>query len=150
MQTQEIRWQQRLQNYHRALDQLDSVVNDLDLTISDDQLKAAFSALEKRGVILYFEFIHELAWNVMKDYFLFQGNSNITGSRDASREAFKQGLVENGEGWMSMIKSRNQTSHTYNEDTADFIFINALREYYPLFVAFQTKMTSLSNGQENL
>ncbi|NEN25562.1 hypothetical protein G3O08_18880 [Cryomorpha ignava] len=44
--------------------------------------------------------------------------TGITGSRDATREAFSNGLVEDGEVWMEMIKSRNQSSHTYNEDLA--------------------------------
>ena len=69
--------------------------------------------LEKQGLIQTFEFTHELAWNVMKDYFAWQGNPAITGSRDTAREAFQKGLIEDGEGWMEMIKSRNQTSHTY-------------------------------------
>ena len=50
------------------------------------------SDLEKQGLIQAFEFTHELAWNVMKDYFAFQGNSSITGSRDAVRESFASGL----------------------------------------------------------
>jgi nucleotidyltransferase substrate binding protein (TIGR01987 family) len=79
------------------------------------------SDLEKQGVIQAFEFTHELAWNVMKDYFSWQGNPNITGSRDAIREAFNKGLITEGDGWMEMIKSRNQTSHTYNKLVANEI-----------------------------
>ena len=65
--------------------------------------------LEEQGLIQRFEFTHELAWNVLKDYFEYQGNTAITGSRDATREAFNKGLIENGEEWMVMIKSRNQS-----------------------------------------
>jgi hypothetical protein len=39
----------------------------------------ALSDLEKQGLIRAFEFTHELAWNVMKDYFAYQGNPAITG-----------------------------------------------------------------------
>ena len=48
----------------------------------------------------------------MEDYFAWQGNPVITGSRDAAREASHKRLVEDGEGWMEMIKGSNQTSHT--------------------------------------
>jgi len=48
----------------------------------------------------------------MKDYFEYQGTTSIMGSRDAVREAFQRGLVADGEGWMEMLQSRNQTSHT--------------------------------------
>ena len=67
----------------------------------------------KEGLIQRFEYTHELAWNVMKDYAVYQGNSNVGGSRDASREAFQMNLVTDGQVWMDMISSRNKTSHTY-------------------------------------
>lgn len=53
--------------------------------------------LEQQGLIQAFEFTHELAWNVMRDYFFWQGNAAIAGSRDATREAFAKGLLEDGE-----------------------------------------------------
>jgi nucleotidyltransferase substrate binding protein (TIGR01987 family) len=46
---------------------------------------------------------------------------NIFGSKDATREAFGAGLIENGEAWMLMIESRNATTHTYDEKTAGAI-----------------------------
>lgn len=102
----DIRWHQRLENFSKALLQLESAV------MLSKQRK--LSALEELGLIQAFEFTHELAWNLMRDYFYYQGNNEITGSRDASRESFKMGLVQNGEAWMEMIRSRNQSSHTYN------------------------------------
>jgi len=45
-----------------------------------------------------------------------------------------------------MIKSRNQTSHTYNRATADEIVRNILDRYYGLFQAFLEKMTDLSEA----
>jgi len=56
-------------------------------------------------------------------------NKDIYGSRDTIRESFKLGLIENGDNWMDMINSRNQTSHTYNEGTADEIVKNIQDTY---------------------
>ena len=81
----------------------------------------------------------------MKDYFVYQGNPAITGSRDAIRTAFKQGLVVDGEGWMEMIKSRNQTAHTYNESIAIEIAERILARYQDLFVQFQQRMQGLAS-----
>jgi len=39
-------------------------------------------------VIQGFEFVHELAWNVLKDFLEFEGIQGIVGSRGAVREAF--------------------------------------------------------------
>ncbi len=107
----DIRWTQRFSNFNQALSQLESAV--------ELARKRELTELEKQGLIQAFEFTHELAWNVIKDYFIHQGNHQITGSRDAIRTAFNVGLIEDGEAWMETIKSRNKSSHTYNEETAN-------------------------------
>ena len=136
MQTHDIRWKQRLENYKKALLQLQNAVY-----IGKNR---SFSELEEQGLIQAFEFTHELAWNVMKDYLYYQGNNTITGSRDATREAFHVGLIEDGDSWMEMIKSRNKTSHTYNNEIAVEIVNKILALYFPLLVALQNKMELLS------
>ena len=64
MPTADLRWRQRFDNFQRAL-----------------------LVLEQQGLIQGFEFTHELAWNLLKDYLQHQGISGIIGSRDASRLA---------------------------------------------------------------
>ena len=73
------------------------------------------SELEKQGLIQAFEFTHELAWNVLKDYLEAQGFAELIGSKNATQQAFKNGLLEDGEAWMDMIRARNLTSHTYQD-----------------------------------
>jgi len=130
-----LRWVERLENYNAALAQLQKAV----------ELSGArpLSDLEKQGAVQAFEFTHELAWNLLKDYFEFQGTMSLTGSRDASREAFQRGLVSSGDVWMEMIKSRNLTSHTYNLKIADDIAKKALGEYFAAFVELSQRMKSL-------
>jgi len=41
---------------------------------------------------------------------------------------------------MDMIKSRNKSSHTYNEETANEIYYKNLNEYYPVFEKFRIIM----------
>ena len=134
----DIRWKQRFANYCRALRQLRSAV----LLSKEREL----SELEQQGLIQGFEFVHELAWNVIKDFFEYQGNSSIMGSRDATREAFKRNLIVDGEGWMDMIVSRNKSSHTYNEATADEIAEKIVLHYFKLFEEFKTRMNGLSEA----
>ena len=83
-----------------------------------------------------------------KDILTYQGNQTIYGSRDATRAAFKLGLIENGETWMSMIKSRNQTSHTYNEETAQAIIEEIISNYYREFIQLQNKFETLRANEE--
>src|SRR5690606_3325991 len=97
----------------------------------------------KEGLIQRFEYTHELAWNVMKDFLANAGNTGIYGSKDATREAFAAELIHDGDIWMDMIRSRNKTLHTYNEETADDIFIKILQHYHPEFLLFRDKMEAL-------
>lgn len=132
----DVRWKQRLSNFLPAFNQLKSAV--------ELAKQRTLSDLEKQGLIQSFEFTHELAWNVMKDYLDYQGSNQITGSRDATREAFQRGLIEQGDQWMEMIKSRNQTSHTYNKNVADEIVQKIQTEYFDQFAKFLQRMTELS------
>jgi nucleotidyltransferase substrate binding protein (TIGR01987 family) len=76
-----------------------------------------------------FEFTFELAWNMLKDYLEEQGFTDLHGSKNAIRVAFREGLLENGETWMDMARSRNESSHTYNVATANEI-VNAILNSY--------------------
>ena len=98
---QDIRWIQRFNHFTKALSQLRDAV--------ELAQKRPLSKLEAQGLIQAFEFTHELAWNTLKDFLEERGVQNLYGSRDATREAFKTGLIENGEAWMNMIQSRNLT-----------------------------------------
>ena len=131
---EDIRWKQRFSNYKKALAQLTKFID-------QDEL----NELEKQGLIKVFEYTHELAWNLLKDYLQDQGIQNITGSKDSVREAFKVGLIEDGESWMDMIKDRNQTVHTYNESTAEAIATNIQTRFFALFVTLCEKMQVLND-----
>lgn len=153
MESKDIRWEQRFSNFNKALFKLDEAVKritedftiDEDGKINDDEF---LDDIFKEGLIQRFEYTHELAWNVMKDFLTHAGNTNIFGSKDATREAFAAGLILNGEIWMDMIKSRNKTSHTYNQETADNIFMKVMHDYIHEFLSFQGKMEKfLSDNQ---
>ena len=127
--TEDIRWKQRFDNYKRALHQLTLAVRLLE--------QRPLSDLEKQGLIQGFEFTHELAWNVLKDYLEHEGFQGLIGSRSTVREAFRRGLILDGEAWMDMIEKRNLSSHTYNQDVATNVVSAICVNYYPAFIALQ-------------
>lgn len=133
--TEDIRWKQRFDNYLRAFETLRRAVC---LARQRD-----LSELEQQGLIQSFEFTHELAWNVLKDYLEETGISGVIGSKGATREAFKNGLIQDGESWMEMIKSRNLSSHTYNQETAEEVATNILLRFYPAFEQMTATFTIL-------
>ena len=131
-QKKDLRWEQRFNNYKKALAQLQKFVDKGDL-----------SDLEEQGLIKAFEYTFELAWNVLKDYLNFQGVSEIHGSRDAFRIAFNRELINQGERWMDMVEDRIQTVHSYDEDTARKIADAILDVYHPLFLGLKDTMDQL-------
>lgn len=135
--SEEIRWKQRFSNFNKALTQLQKFID-----------KGELSELEAQGLVKAFEYTYELAWNTIKDFLEFSGQSDIYGSRDAIRKGFQLGLITDGDGWMDMLKSRNQTSHTYNEETAKQINNAVVTRYYDLFIRLKTKFEQLSGNDQ--
>ncbi|CAN1498387.1 HI0074, nucleotidyltransferase substrate binding protein, HI0074 family [Burkholderiaceae bacterium] len=133
---QDIRWKQRFSNYTRAFQSLTEAVE-----LSQQR---ALSSLEQQGLIQSFEFTHELAWKMLKDYLEYQGLTNLVGSRDASRFAFQNELIQDGEVWMQMIAARNQTSHTYNIKVAQAVVESILMQFYPAFNQLANKFGDLA------
>lgn len=129
----DIRWQQRFSNYRLALAQLGKFIE-----------KKNLNELEEQGLIQAFEYTHELAWKTLADFLKNKGNAEIYGSKDASREAFSLGIIEQGNIWMDMINSRNLSSHTYNKETTQQIVASIRNDYYKCFVSLEKKLCELS------
>lgn len=131
---QDIRWHQRFNNFKQAVTQMTKFIEKGDL-----------NELEQQGLIQSFEYNYELAWNTIKDYYESQGETNIQGSRDAIRLAFKRGLIADGNTWMEMIKSRTLTSHTYNQQIAEEVIADINNVYYAQFIKLRDTLESLTN-----
>lgn len=135
MTEKDIRWVQRFSNYQKALRQLEEAV---DLMKTRD-----LSQLEKQGMIQAFEYTHELAWKTLQDFLKSRGNTDIYGSRDATREAFQLGLIKDGKLWMEMIQSRNLSSHIYDESTAEEMIHLICDLYFEALEKLRIKMNDI-------
>ncbi|MFQ5543921.1 MAG: nucleotidyltransferase substrate binding protein [Nitrospiria bacterium] len=136
MKNEDIRWIQRFANFSKAFKQLTKFIE-----------KGALNELEELGLIQSFEHTHDLAWKTLKDFLENKGNRDIYGSRDATRAAFKLGLIKDGETWMDMIKSRNETTHSYNEETTKKIAAAIFEHYYTAFLELKNKLTVLKEQE---
>ncbi|WP_158729075.1 MULTISPECIES: nucleotidyltransferase substrate binding protein [unclassified Flavobacterium] len=132
MDKQDVRWKQRFEHFVNAFKQLKNA----------KQLRAErdFTELELQGVIQAFEVSQELSWKVMKDFLEEQGKTDLFGSKNAVKEAFNVGLIESGDVWFDMIKSRNLTSHIYDHAEIIAILDTILNVYVAAFISFETKM----------
>lgn len=134
----DIRWSQRFNHFKNAYAQLQEALGLMETR--------PLSNLEKQGTIQAFEFTYELAWNVLRDYLVWQGAETISGSRDAIREGFKRELISDGHTWLAMLQDRNRTVHTYNEETANQILNHLQHQYAPLFSEFLKTFNDKQNG----
>jgi len=104
------------------------------------RLNAALSEDIKKGDIVIdgtiqrFEFTFELSWKLMKGV-LAQNGIQAGTPRDAIKESYQAGMIEDGKGWIKILESRNQTSHIYNKSKAREIYRKIKKDYKKLFVA---------------
>lgn len=104
----EIRWQQRLVNFSKAMSQLDAACEEEE-----------YSDLERAGLVKIFEFSFELAWKTLKDLLFYEGYDEKN-PRDVLRRAFTAGYLDeaSAETALDALDKRNLLSHTYREETA--------------------------------
>lgn len=84
----------------------------------------------REAVIQCFEFVVELNWKLLK-HMLAEKDVIANTPRDVLKEAFAIGWIDNEEMWVRMIKDRNLSSHTYNEDLANEI-LGRIPTYTPM------------------
>lgn len=106
MSDQDIRWQQRFDNFKRAF---------LLLREAMESDRDKMSQLEKEGIIQRFEYTFELAWNVLKDRMEYDGISlDRISPKNVIRQAYASRYIADAEPWLKMIGDRNLMSHTYD------------------------------------
>ncbi len=76
----------------------------------------------RSGIIQNFEIAYELAWKMMKRWLETNINAESVDGvtrRELFRQAAENRLIDDVDLWMSFHAARNQTSHTYDNETAE-------------------------------
>lgn len=141
MDDMDVRWMQRMDHFRKALQQL----REAEALAETRQL----SKLEEQGMIQTFEYTHELAWNLLKDFLESRGAHSLYGSRDVVRTAFRRGVLTEGQVWMDMIDSRNLTSHTYDERIAQRVLSAIRKEYLASFEHLEERMQAFTRVSQD-
>ncbi len=103
--------------------------------------------MEEQGLIQSFKHNHELAWKTQKDYLEEQGYEELYGFKNVVRKAFEVELISSEEIWLNMIKSRNLSAQSYNEEVALGI-INAMTDhYFEQFCDLNLKLNQLAKQE---
>jgi nucleotidyltransferase substrate binding protein (TIGR01987 family) len=115
----ETQTKQSLENLGRALSRLKEALNvPIDNPLYID------------GTVQRFEFAIELYWKTLKRMLQDEGITLST-PRETLKQGFQIGWLGDEEVWLGMLRDRNETSHVYDEHTAETIYQH-IRTYYPV------------------
>jgi nucleotidyltransferase substrate binding protein (TIGR01987 family) len=120
---EDIRWQQRFQNFDRAVVLLREPM---------ERGVTSLTNLEKEGTVQRFEVTVELAWKILHDYLKSEGRivQPVT-PRNVIKEAFAAGILRDGQVWIDMLDHRNLLSHTYDAAAFDQAVLELRDRYFP-------------------
>lgn len=101
-----------------------------------------YDILTMTGGVALFEICFEQAWRAMKDILTDQGYSAAqTGSpKQILKLAYSAGMVQDEEKWLAMLASRNEVSHSYNEEIALGLMWTVKAKYIGMFEELQTEL----------
>lgn len=92
------------------------------------------------GVIQRFEFTCELAWKTTREFLLDQNFTELNSPKNTMRKAFAYGLIADEEDWVRLLNARNQTSHLYDDATAQQIYEQISTQFIILFEKLLLKL----------
>ncbi|TFD96997.1 HI0074 family nucleotidyltransferase substrate-binding subunit [Jeotgalibacillus sp. R-1-5s-1] len=108
-----------------SLNNLELAIARLEEALSED----ATNPLIVDGTIQRFEFTIELFWKTLKRALQSEGIETKT-PKEALKEAYQAGWLNDESAWLQMLKDRNETLHTYNEELAREILAH-IHQYFP-------------------
>jgi nucleotidyltransferase substrate binding protein (TIGR01987 family) len=90
-------------------------------------LDAPKDEFTRDAAIQRFEYSYELAWKLLKRYLSTEAGENVDGlaRRELFRIAKDNALLGDVTLWMTFHDARNRTSHVYNEQVANEVYLTA-------------------------
>lgn len=101
-----------------------------------------YDAVTEAGLVSLYQICLELSWKAMKQALEEQGYAEAqTGSpRKVIKCAYSAGMIDNEQGWIDALNSRNLLAHTYNDAVAQSIIEKTRSEYIPMFQKLETEL----------
>ncbi len=131
------RIKQRFSDFEKALERLREI-------LAEDVAKSSFLI---DGTIQRFEFTFELGWKLARATLEYH-ETDARGPRASIKEAFQEGTIYDGKGWLDMLEARNKTTHIYDQEKAFEIYTKIKESYYSLFEDLKIKVSELIEKME--
>lgn len=103
-----------------SIEEFKKAVNSLKIA-----LDAEINDLNRDATIQRFEFCVELAWKTSKKFM----GTNTSSPKQVIREMAQANLIDDVSFWLESIDQRNLSSHTYNEELAEKVYLFAKSFY---------------------
>lgn len=105
-----IKFQTKLKNYKNALARLHEGLK---------ESKSNCSLTMRDGIIWRFRLTMELALKAIREYLLSNVFNDVNTPKNVMKAAFAADIITNEDGWITILRDRNSTSHIYDEDDAN-------------------------------
>jgi len=112
------RWRLSLEKLGKSLSRLEEALNE-----------PHQNAFLIDATIQRFENCIELFWKTFRHLLALEGRETYS-PKESLQAAYQLGWIQDEQAWLGMLKDRNLTSHTYNEQLAEQI-VQHVRLYYP-------------------
>jgi nucleotidyltransferase substrate binding protein (TIGR01987 family) len=133
-----------LESWQKSIDSLERSIGAFkhakELSLDADILEGL-----KAGVVQNFEIVYEQSWKMTKRWLSANmGSEYVDGisRKELFRLAAKERLIDDFDAWLDFHRSRNETSHIYDQTTANEVFekaANFLNYAKNLYVAIESK-----------
>lgn len=97
------------------------------------------SEVTRAGILHAFEFTFELWWKYLQKYLDSTYVLEEHGPSNVIKVAFQNGVLEDGQAYMDMLRDRNLISHTYKENMAEEIYLRIKGEHINSLKVFAQK-----------
>lgn len=99
------------------------------------ELMPPYSIVEQTGITALFKLCFEQSWKLMKAVLQYNGvQEGRNGSpRSIIKAAYGCGMINDEEGWLCLLDTRNVLAHTYSNEDALAAIGKIKSEYLPLF-----------------
>lgn len=98
----------KFDNFCKALNNLEDIKN----------YNPPYDNVVLTGLVFLYQICFEQAWKAMKECLENDGVNTSGSPRSIIKDAYKFDMIENEDAWLDALKSRNEASHIYNEQTA--------------------------------
>jgi nucleotidyltransferase substrate binding protein (TIGR01987 family) len=103
--------------------QFEKTVNNLKEVLEKLKNSGSDRAVFRDSAIQRFEISFDVCWKTLKEKLRVEYGVEVSSPKLVFKEAFRQGLIENNEVWISMTDMRNETSHAYSEQFAEKVLL---------------------------